>query len=267
MVSFNLRFFGALVPKDKRPIADVASRMNEVASIKADILCLQEVYDKQGKGSLNFIRKLKKQGYQYCFFVEGLKNIDGQCCDRTGSLIASRYPIVAKGEVIEAKSSGNRVIWAEIDHPAGKFRAYNVHLLSNSIQETKVLNLRLNEKDRPQWTELLRRLKSRFEPRARQSVALLNHAADAKLPVVIAGDFNELPYGYVYRLFNKRYINGHEKAGDRLGFTYNGRFRFLRIDHFFLDPELKPLRHTVDKRFNFSDHFPIGCTFEFSPAK
>lgn len=266
IISFNLRFFGALVPKDQRPLEKIERHMNEVAQLRSDILCLQEVYHKPGKNPLNFIQKLKKQGYSYCYFMEGMKNIDGVCCDMTGSLIASRYPIKAKGEINKAKNPGNRVVWADIEHPAGKIRVYNAHLISNSIQEKKVLKLRLSEEDRPQWYQVIRRLKERYLPRAQQAEALIEHASESKHPVVICGDFNELPYGYVYQLFRKKYLNGHEKAGRGFGFTYNGRFRFLRIDQIFFDLKLRPLQHIVDHRFKFSDHFPIGCTFEFSSA-
>jgi len=75
-------------------------------------------------------------------------------------------------------------------------------------------------------------------------------------PVIICGDFNDVPNSYAYNTIGKGLKNTFEQKGTGIGRTFYGISPTLRIDDIFVDK-----RFTVEQflriKKNLSDHFPI----------
>ena len=63
-------------------------------------------------------------------------------------------------------------------------------------------------------------------------------------PVILCGDFNEVPYGYAYGRVRKQLRNAFENSGTGFGFTYNKAPRYIRIDNQFYSN--KKVSHIIE---------------------
>ena len=83
-------------------------------------------------------------------------------------------------------------------------------------------------------------------------------------PVILAGDFNDLPYSFAYQCFSNYFDNSFEEAGQFLGVSFRGSIPGLRIDNQFSQPGLAILDHKVLYDFQYTDHFPILVTYDLN---
>jgi endonuclease/exonuclease/phosphatase (EEP) superfamily protein YafD len=81
-------------------------------------------------------------------------------------------------------------------------------------------------------------------------------------PVIVCGDFNDLPFSYTYRAFKGDLHDAFADKGRGLGRTYNQIIPTLRIDHIFYSPEALKLTAFKTAYSPLSDHSPIVANFE-----
>ncbi len=214
-----------------------------------DILCLQEV----------------PRAYDPVAADWGMKGAGTHRYRNT--LLFSRYPIVHRGQK-EFDGSGNSIIWADIETPEGKIRIYNAHLQSHSIspQTEQLLDQRID--DRQTWKgykNILGRVRHFTRMRASQARWLADHVAQCPWPVVVAGDLNDTPQSYSYRVLAQRLSDSFRNAGQGFGTTFAGKIPGLRIDYILGGDGVHFLSHKVH-RVRISDHYPVFAKFVLSPT-
>jgi len=213
-----------------------------------DILCTQETTSK-------FYRLVaQKMGYEYTFNL------------KKGTVIFSRYPIEAGGEIPFGKTS-NSSLWADIRVPGNKLvRFYNVHLQSNKVATTteKVIgDPNLNEGET--WHEIgsvLKRVGGATSVRADQAQRLREHIAASPNPVVVCGDFNDTPNSYVYAHISEGLADTFREQGLGFGTTFAGALPMLRIDYILTEKSFATFSCRV-VRSGESDHYPVFTTVGF----
>lgn len=268
IITFNTKFFNSAAVRSGKAEDMRAVHMKEVAQLPADLLLLQEVFEVVGNQHLHLTAILRKQGFKHVVFEESVKGKGTASYERTGLVIASRSPIVQSGVIAKRKRDHNKVVWADIQLAQGVTRVYNVHLISNSLRQEQVLGLQVRSEDKTKWGSLYRTMKQRFVDRAMQLDGLLAHMATCTYPIVIAGDCNEVPYGYVYNsLKQKDLANAHEMAGRGIGVTYNGWLPYLRIDQVFASEQWSFAQSKVLNHIRFSDHFPLYASIRHTPNR
>lgn len=217
----------------------------------ADVKCLQEFYNDNSSIVFNATHTLSEEGKYQSFVRPSLVNRIGA---EFGLAIFSRFPIMHRGEVTTEGDSMQYAIFVDLDTPSGRVRVYNVHLRSMSIDENTLGN-------QEAYPSIARKLKDGFTVRARQVERLLAHIEQSPYPVVVSGDFNDLPYSYSYFLLRRHLTNTFEEAGHGFGFSYNGRLPFLRIDNQFFSDALRAYRFVTYQDVGFSDHYPIKAVY------
>lgn len=251
MLSYNVRVFNLYAhlrpSKGRRPMVDW------LVQTEADVKCLQEFYNDDSSQVLNTTQALLEQGKYHSYVHPSLVNRIGA---EFGLAIFSRFPILERGEVTTEDDSLQYAIFANLQTPSGPVRVYNVHLQSMSIDENTL-------GDQEEYPSIARKLKNGFTARARQVDHLLAHIQDSPYPVVVGGDFNDIPYSYSYFTLRGHLDNAFEAAGRGFGFSYNGKLFFLRIDNQFFSKTLKAERFTTYRDVSFSDHFPIKAEYSF----
>ena len=75
-------------------------------------------------------------------------------------------------------------------------------------------------------------------------------------PVIITGDFNDVPNSYAYHVIGRGMKNAFVEKGRGLGRTYSGISPVLRIDNIFADREFD-VKQFLRITKKLSDHFPI----------
>ena len=84
-------------------------------------------------------------------------------------------------------------------------------------------------------------------------------------PVIICGDFNDLPYSYTYKIIKGNLKDAFAEKGRGFGRTYNQIIPTLRIDHIFYNSNEFKINALKTPYSEFSDHSPVIANFEIIP--
>jgi endonuclease/exonuclease/phosphatase family metal-dependent hydrolase len=173
--------------------------------------------------------------------------------------IFTSYPIINQGE-INSSAKGNGATWADILYKKDTIRIYNVHLVSNRISgQTENLIANANHPNGntlQKITRVLRRYKNALIQRTAQAEELRRHIGQTRYPVILAGDFNDIPSSFVFRLLSKHMKDAWLHAGNGMAYTYAGRLPFLHIDHILTKGKIEAIDFEIS-RVNYSDHYPV----------
>jgi endonuclease/exonuclease/phosphatase family metal-dependent hydrolase len=231
-----------------------------LADHQADVKVFQEFYQDNTSAGRNAIKIIGKEGeYEHSYHI-----VDGNEKRKSfGMIIFSRYPIVNEGVVFDNKRS-NGTIFADIQVGRDTIRIYNTHLESMAIEAESLDNY---DKAKLVYRQTLGKLHRGSLARAQQLSILYEHLSNSPHPVILMGDFNEIPYSYAYFKTSEKLVNAFEKAGRGFEFTYNRVLFFLRIDHIFADPSLIPVHFNTHREVDYSDHYPVTATFTWDGFK
>lgn len=238
----------------------IANSIEWATKFPADIKCFQEFYQDFTTPSRNALKLISKDGeFQYKYHSFGRNSKRSQ-----GLAIFSRYPIVNEGMVFNNQTN-NGSIFVDVKIDNDTIRIYNTHLESMNIPAKELAELEGIKKN---YRETIRKLKNGIVMRARQVELLMEHIANSPHPVILAGDFNDVPYSYTYFTVRSTLQNAFEAAGRGFGFTYNKVLFFLRIDHIFTDNDFVVHQFRTHREVDYSDHYPISAKISWkSPVQ
>ena len=267
VLSFNTHVFNAYADHDGSEMEASTDMIDWVAKHPADIICLQEFYSNRGSNTYNTISKIGNRYDRYRFF--SVSYVDRNKAD-IGIIIFSKYPIVNKGVIRFGESNHNRGIWADVNVKGDTIRVYTAHLQSMSIKSQDIENtysaIGNEESFKKEGRNLARRLKRGFIARGNQVDLLLEHINESPYPVIVCGDFNDIPFSYTYNRMAKELKNAFVQAGSGVGATYNGPLPFLRIDNQFYSEALQAYDFETHYDMGLSDHFPISAKYVLEPT-
>lgn len=231
--SFNLQ-------KDYIPINDIADYINNE---NVDILCMQEytpnLYsDEETRNAFGTFDHMAIRKYSM---------------SEIGLVIYSKFPIIASA-ILNFHNSANGAIWADISISDIKIvRVINVHMQTTGLKNVfhlgilgSAMNLTDNAKIRAMQVQLVRNL-----------------IDTTKYPVILAGDFNDLPSTYTFRTLKGELRDGFIYGGLGTAGTYKGKFSFLRIDNIMSSKSLKCTKYYSDSK-EWSDHNPVIANFSMN---
>lgn len=271
VLSYNVHIFNAY-----EQIVEGVPRVSEemvdwVATHPADVFCLQEFYSRVNSTEYNNFNRIGKR-YNRNVFASTYQG-DRIKAD-LGIAIFSKYPII-EGNTIRfpntPERSANRAAWVDINVNGDTIRVYAVHLQSMSIKAEDIENTYSAIGDEASFKKesrnLARRLRMGFKARAVQVQQLLDHIEGSPYPVIVTGDFNDIPFSYTYSQLVANLKNSFEEAGTGVGATYNGPLPFLRIDNQFYSEGLEAHSFRTHYEMPLSDHFPISATYIIKPKE
>ena len=216
---------------------------------KVDVLCMQEYNEVSGdkKNSESF-----KEYFPY------------MATGRNDMVVFSRYPITGS-KTIEFDQTNNSAMWADIDVNGRDFRVFNVHLETTGINRTlrKVAQAVAKGAD-PGRSPVLEAIYGNYTlgmiARSGQAntVAMEILNTDER-EVIVCGDFNDIPYSYVYNTMLGKLVDGFKECGS--GYMYTYRNKEVRIDYIFHDESIKGISYYKEE-LNYSDHYPVFMKFE-----
>lgn len=133
--------------------------------------------------------------------------------------------------------------------------------IEEMTQTTKGLKTNISQSKSYLW-----KFNYAFLRRAREVKIATNIIKQSPYPVVLCGDFNDLPGSYTYTQFNKELTDAFLVMGHGLGRTYSRLSPTLRIDYIFYNPELLRCIGYKSKYTSLSDHNPVIANFEIIQA-
>ncbi len=228
-------------------------------TLTADIKCFQEFYNDEKTFELDLIRRTAKDNRYYVYMHSEKGNDRGR--GAIGLATFSRYPIVHKEEMYWP-TNNNGLLATDIVVNGDTIRVINFQLKSMGIRVNRMFD-EGHKLNRQETRNVISQLKNGFSERGNEVGVLETWISRSPYPVLIAGDLNELPYGYAYGKLRRLLHNGFEEAGRGFGFTYRKILSFLRIDNQFFDPEgFRIVTFKTLNQYKYSDHYPIYAEYE-----
>lgn len=183
-----------------------------------------------------------------------------------GNVIFSKYPIE---KVTTGGGFSNEELYGvlvEVDAgKKGKFYLADVHLVSNMITRNEIDVLTSTPENQQMLDtvgkSVFHKLQKGYMRRSDEVKEMLQGIPEVDLPVILSGDFNDTPLSYTYRRIQKAgYTDAFVKVGRGIKPTFAGKLPLLRIDYFWVNDKVTPLRFNR-YREKLSDHYPIILDF------
>jgi endonuclease/exonuclease/phosphatase family metal-dependent hydrolase len=226
----------------------------------AEVQCYQEFINFAGSKEFDLVQLFKDKGYYAYFSYDSIHEFKSVV---VGTVIASKFPIVKSGDVIRSENGFNRIAFADLKMEDDTIRVVNVHLESMGIKKYHPVHSAGFGARKENAKIILNKLKVGVFERSRQIQKLADFVETSPYPVIVVGDFNDLPYSYSYQFIKKKLKNTFEESGKGFGFTYNGKtLRILRIDNQFFSAGIRSLQFETHDHIKFTDHFPIEGTYK-----
>jgi endonuclease/exonuclease/phosphatase family metal-dependent hydrolase len=126
-------------------------------------------------------------------------------------------------------------IWADLLMHGDTVRLYNLHLQSIRFNRKDYEFIQQTAKNDEGGLEgsknLLRRIREAYVKRSEQADSVSAHMANCTYPILVAGDFNDVPLSYAYHTIGKDLRDAFCERGRGFERTYKGPFPNFRIDY------------------------------------
>ena len=259
VMSWNVEQFNILHHKDhpevKQEMFDLINKYDP------DIACFQEVVAGDKKKGINYFPDIKKAlKFLDYFYSYSLKD-DFDNEHHFGRLIFSKLPIVNKQTVVNYPNDYNAT-FQYIDVLKGKdtIRVFNIHLHSLKFSKANLNyldNAGLNsDSNITESKSIISKIKTGFIKRSIQANFIKDEVNHSPYPVILCGDFNDVPNSYAYETIGRGLQNAFVEKGSGIARTFSNISPTLRIDNIFADKSFSVSQFTRVKKL-LSDHFPI----------
>lgn len=240
IATYNVAMFGRETSGFKAE--DILSEMKRH---NVDVLCMQEYNDVSGD------RKNSESYRSYFNFMA--KGEDDM-------VIYSRFPIT-ESKNMHFEYTNNSAMWVTIEVNGKELRIFNVHLETTGFNRTMRQAGRMAAYGvQPESNALLKAIYGNYMLglviRSGQARLVAQEIHNSDAPVIVCGDFNDVPYSYVYNTMKGYLVDGFRECGKSWWMsTYRGN-KFFRIDYIFHDKSLKGETYYTDN-ISYSDHLPV----------
>ena len=216
----------------------------EMRRQNVDVLCMQEYNEISGD-------KKNSDSYKEYFPYMAV--------GRNDMVIYSRYPIINQ-KTISFEETNNSAMWADIDIKGNEFRVFNVHMQTTGINRTlHQVNKFSKQNQEIDNNRVLKAIYGNYMLgmmfRVGQAITVANERHNSKLPVILCGDFNDVPYSYVYNTLLGDLVDGFKECGKGWMYTFRGK-KAVRIDYIFHDKQFRGIDY-YKTEITYSDHYPV----------
>lgn len=185
--------------------------LSEMKKQKVDVACFQEYNDQSGD-------KKNSDSYKeyFPYMAQGENDM----------VIYSRYPIV-KSKNMNFEMTNNSAMWAEVNYKGTVIRVYNAHLETTGINSTlhkagKLMNQGMDIEGNALMRAFYGNYTLGMIARSGQANVLAMDMRDCERPIIVCGDFNDVPYSYVYNTMLGDKVDGFKECGSGFMYTFRG---------------------------------------------
>ena len=239
--------------------------MDVIKVHNADVLCFSEYSDvKDTTDPRSHISDIKKSGYPYYLFAP----TDTSAGDiQQGVAIFSKYPISHSGVFNYGRhANAEHLIYVDINKGKDTFRIFTTHLQSVHFDRSDYKSLnRLKRARDPGYHDsrnILSKLKSGYWHRYLQAQMVRQKINDSPHPVIITGDFNDVPNSNTYFTIKGNLQDAFLKKGSWIGRTFRFISPTLRIDYILADRKFDVKQFGIIHE-RYSDHYSIIADLQY----
>lgn len=261
IMTWNVAQFNIM--EDKQHPEVKSQMLNTINEYEPDIACFQEMVAEdstiKNHGHVDeFLEKLNYKNYFYSYNVK--EDFWGYA--HFGIIIFSKYPIVNKQTVSFYPNDYNSIFqYADVVKGEDTIRVFNIHLQSlrfskENLKYIETPTVEDEDKALKESKNIIAKFKRGFLKRQVQADRIRTEIDKSPYPVIVTGDFNDVPNSYAYHTIGGNMNDAFVEKGWGLGRTFSGISPVLRIDNIFVDKKMKVLQFNLLKK-KLSDHFPI----------
>jgi endonuclease/exonuclease/phosphatase family metal-dependent hydrolase len=234
IVSWNIQGFNGLsAAKNTQPLVrkEVAE---SIQRLQPDIVCLQEFNHSFLKKTNTNNIALFTQNYPYYYFSTDTKKNNGYA---SGSIIFSKYPFTDSGKIKYPK--GESLAYVDVLYKQQTVRIYTTHLQSFKFKQTDYNNIEkvaeANNDAYDAGKNIIQKMKPAFKRRALQANMVQQALQQCTHPLIITGDFNDVPTSYTYHSIRGTKQDAFLVKDFGIGKTFIALAPTLRIDYILPD--------------------------------
>jgi endonuclease/exonuclease/phosphatase family metal-dependent hydrolase len=258
-MSWNVEQFDILQHKTHPEVKEKMLQL--INQFQPDIACFQEMVGGDDNKAINYLgdiqRRLKFKSYYYSYDVR----LDFDKDHHFGILIFSKFPMLKRQTISVYPYDYNSIFqYVDVLANADTIRVFNIHLQSIKFSRSNFQYL-----DDPDFKSdsglqnsknIISKLKSGFLKRSLQANMIRNEMNRSPYPVIVCGDFNDVPNSYAYSKIGKNMQNAFVEKGAGIGRTFSKITPTLRIDNIFVD-KIFPIDQYIRIKKKLIDHYPI----------
>ena len=259
VMSYNVKCFGIL---DKNSNILREKVLETISATDADIVCLQEAYWANKPADFPTLDVLSKNLNAKSVQKVRLNNFNYG----TGGLaVVTRYKVINQYSH-PFDSTANGFMYVDILMNEDTVRLYNCHLQSIMISNSDVdMSNGFNRENKDKAMNLYSKFSEASAHRAVQVDTLVATLDTCPYPVLLCGDFNDVPLSYAcFQVLasGERLLDTFMERGEGSGRTFSVMGVDFRIDYIMHSNLFKCLRHKV-LEFNIAnDHYPVVAEFK-----
>ena len=269
VLSWNLSSWGGTNRMRKAGGAD--SYQNEMIAIikdvQADVLCFQEYpFFKYLKEQDSIPTALKEIGYQYMHLAKYkyTKKLYRSTILTTVAIL-SKYPITDTATFFyKQREFAEPLVYTDIKINNYSLRIFTAHLQSVRFGEDDYEALhKLKEPGEVSVTEsktVINKLRQAYNNRGLQADFITTKIKESPYPVIICGDFNDVPNSYTYFTVKGNLQDAFLQKGWGFGRTFRYISPTLRIDYILADKKSE-IKQFSEIKVPYSDHYPVVADF------
>jgi endonuclease/exonuclease/phosphatase family metal-dependent hydrolase len=237
--------------------------MQQLKAQNADVLCIVEFYHSTNPIYYDNLHYVSKElGYRYHYF-----SWDDDGGDQwVGQAIFSRHPIVDSGITRFPKPTMNEsLIYADIAFKQDTIRLFTTHLQSVRFEREDYESI---EKIKKRDDSLIRnsknifsKLRRGFVHRSRQTEIVKKQLDKSPYPLIITGDFNDVPNSNTYFTISKNLKDAFLAKSFGMGRTFTNISPTLRIDYILASKNFSVLQYNRIVK-EYSDHYMLVADFK-----
>ncbi len=252
----------------RQPILDFIQQMDP------DILCMEEFLEsnnpREFDENIPYITTVLK--YPYHFFARDHRRLDGVY--EHGVIIFSKYPLLDTLRIRyagpDSAKAGESLIHTDIAVNGQRIRVFATHLQSlrfDGSDYNAINTITTGEHGTVTKSKsILKKFQQAYFLRSRQAELVRREMEDSPYPVVICGDFNDVPNSFSYAKIKGNCTDAFLARGFGVGRTFAGISPTLRIDYIFADSKMEVLqcKKTI---LHYSDHYPLVADLKIREGK
>lgn len=253
VMTFNCSSMGL---KNYKTIEKVRSRIyEEIGRASPDILCLQEFYTNDHPEKTNHLDSIRtKFNYPYHYFVAHYTNWKTW---HYGTVLFSRFPIVDSSMAdLGGGPAAEKLLTAKLLIHGDTVRLISAHLASYKLDPVDYKTVSTPDKHKVKG--LMDKMRQSFRLRSAQAGLIRREIAKDTHPLLIVGDFNDIPLSYTYRKVRGDLQDAFLKQGSGFGRTFSALSPTLRIDYILADKQFAVEDFIIWRKKHF-EHFPISA--------
>ncbi|MBK9957143.1 MAG: endonuclease/exonuclease/phosphatase family protein [Chitinophagaceae bacterium] len=267
IMSWNIEHFAIL--ENKTNPGKKEQMLQLIRQYNPDVLCMQEAVASDSiSGAINYLPDIMNRLNMGYYHYSYNRKIDFDSKHHFGILVLSKFPLASRHTLSHKPNDYNSIFqYVDVIKEQDTFRVFNIHLQSLKFSESNRVYL-----DKPEFEtkedvdnskSIIGKYRTGFIKKFYQSNRIKTAINESKYPVIVCGDFNDVPNSYAYSTIGKGLKNAFAEKGTGIGRTFVSISPTLRIDNIFVDKRFTVEQYVRIKR-NLSDHYAISADLFFN---